>query len=151
MGNAPLTLDVLYHTMPHTPCRFEVNDVHSLQRLKDMVVLLSILSRQLEKQFDVQTRIWPVSVQSLQEGVLEFEIFATDNKMLRVKSLSSYLSRSLADRWGTTVDFTTSFLHSSRFPAFRSRIFHSRQVNSGVVFPSFPLSASSSPSLNCSL
>ena len=26
-----LTLDVLYHTMPHTPCRFEVNDVHSLQ------------------------------------------------------------------------------------------------------------------------
>ena len=25
-----LTLDVLYHTMPHTPCRFEVNDVHSL-------------------------------------------------------------------------------------------------------------------------
>ena len=23
----------------------------------------------------------------------------------------SYLSRSLADRWGSTVDFTTSFLH----------------------------------------
>ena len=34
----------------------------------------------------------------------------------------SYLSRSLADRWGTTVDFTTSFLHSSRFSAFRSMI-----------------------------
>ena len=42
----------------------------------------------------------------------------------------SYLSRSLADRWGTTVDFTTSFLHSSRFSAFRSMIFHSRPVHS---------------------
>ena len=31
--------------------------------------------------------------------------------------LSIYLSRSLADRWGTTVDFTTSFLHSSWFSA----------------------------------
>ena len=28
--------------------------------------------------------------------------------------ISSYLSHSLADGWGTTVDFTTSFLHSSR-------------------------------------
>ena len=26
-----LTLAVLYHTMPHTPCRFEVKDVHGLQ------------------------------------------------------------------------------------------------------------------------
>ena len=42
----------------------------------------------------------------------------------------SYQSRSLADRWGTTVDFTTSFLHSSRFSAFRSMIFHSRPVHS---------------------
>ena len=42
----------------------------------------------------------------------------------------SYLSRSLADRWGTTVDFTTSFLHPSRFSAFRSSIFHSRPVHS---------------------
>ena len=42
----------------------------------------------------------------------------------------SYLSRSLADRWGTTVDFTTSFLHSSRFSAFRSMMFHSRPVHS---------------------
>ena len=42
----------------------------------------------------------------------------------------SYLSRSLADRWGTTVDFTTSFLHSSRLSAFRSMIFHSRPVHS---------------------
>ena len=42
----------------------------------------------------------------------------------------SYLSRSLADRWGTTVDFTTSFLHSSRFSAFRSSIIHSRPVHS---------------------
>ena len=41
----------------------------------------------------------------------------------------SYLSRSLADRWGTTVDFTTSFLHSSRFSAFRSVMFHGRPVH----------------------
>ena len=34
----------------------------------------------------------------------------------------------LADRWGTTVDFTTSFLHSSRLSAFRSSMFHSRPV-----------------------
>ena len=44
--------------------------------------------------------------------------------------LSIYLSRSLADRWGTTVDFTTSFLHSSRFSAFRSVMFHGRPVHS---------------------
>ena len=42
----------------------------------------------------------------------------------------SYLSHSLADRWGTTVDFTTSFLHSS---AFRSSIFHSRPVHSSML------------------
>ena len=42
----------------------------------------------------------------------------------------SYLSRSLADHWGTTVDFTTSFLHSSRFSAFRSMMFHWRPVHS---------------------
>ena len=64
----------------------------------------------------------------------------------------SYLSRSLADRWGTTVDITTSFLHSLRFSAFRSGIFHSRPVHSLMLsFPSFPLSAFLSPSLNCSL
>ena len=45
-------------------------------------------------------------------------------------NLSTYLSHSLADRWGTTVDFTTSFLHSSRLLAFRSSIFHSRPVHS---------------------
>ena len=44
--------------------------------------------------------------------------------------LSSYLSRSLADCWGTTLDFTTSFLHSSWFSAFHSIIFHSRPVHS---------------------
>ena len=42
----------------------------------------------------------------------------------------SYLSYSLADRWDTTVDFTTSFLHSSRFSAFHSIILHSRPVHS---------------------
>ena len=47
----------------------------------------------------------------------------------------SYLSRSLADRWGTTVDFTTRFLHSLRFSAFRSMMFHSRPVHS-LMLPS---------------
>ena len=38
----------------------------------------------------------------------------------------SHLSCSAVDRWGTTVDFTTCFLHS----AFRRMIFHSRPVHS---------------------
>ena len=42
----------------------------------------------------------------------------------------SYLSRSLAGCWGTIVDFTTSFLHSLQFSAFRSMMFHSRPVHS---------------------
>ena len=42
----------------------------------------------------------------------------------------SYLSCSLAERWGITVEFTTSFLHSSRFSAFHSMMFHSRPVHS---------------------
>ena len=83
-----LTLDVLYHTMPQTPCRFEVNDVHSLQCLRDMRVLLSILRRQQEKQLDVQARMWPFLVQSLQERALEFEIVTTDTRMLRVNQLT---------------------------------------------------------------
>ena len=45
-------------------------------------------------------------------------------------SYLSHLSCSLADRRGTTVDFTTSFLHSSWFSAFRSMMFHSRPVHS---------------------
>ena len=48
----------------------------------------------------------------------------------------SYLSRSLADSWGTTVDFTISFLHSSRFSAFRRKMFQSRPVHSLMVSPS---------------
>ena len=64
----------------------------------------------------------------------------------------SYLSRSMDDRWGTTEDFTTSFLHSLRFSIFRSSIFHFWPVHSLMLSsPSFPLSASSSPSLNCIL
>ena len=41
-----------------------------------------------------------------------------------------HLSRSLADCWGTTVDFTTNFLHSLLFSAFHSMIFYSRLVHS---------------------
>ena len=54
--------------------------------------------------------------------------FYTAGKIL--SGLRLHLSRSLADRWGTTADFTTSFLHSSRFSAFRSMLFHSRPVHS---------------------
>ena len=42
-------------------------------------------------------------------------IHSCSNSHTFILSLSyflTYLSRSLADRWGTTVDFTTSFLHS---------------------------------------
>ena len=51
------------------------------------------------------------------------------HKCLLLLLVLSYLSCSLADHWGTTVDFTTSFLHSSRISAFRSMIFHSRPVH----------------------
>ena len=47
-----------------------------------------------------------------------------------ILSSSPSLSHSLADRWGTTVDFTTNFLHSSRFLAFCNMMFHSRPVHS---------------------
>ena len=43
---------------------------------------------------------------------------------------SPHLFRSLADRWGICVDVTTSVLHSSRFSAFHSMMFHSRPVHS---------------------
>ena len=51
---------------------------------------------------------------------------------LQMFLLSSYLIYPVVclDRWGTTVDFTTSFLHSSQFSAFRSTMFHSRPVHS---------------------
>ena len=44
-----------------------------------------------------------------------------------------HLSRSLADRWGTTVDFTTNFLHSSQFSAFHSMLFHPDRLVGLVV------------------
>ena len=49
---------------------------------------------------------------------------------LKSLPLSIYLSHSLADHWGTTVDFTTSFLHFLWFLAFSRSIFHSRPVHS---------------------
>ena len=57
-------------------------------------------------------------------------LFVTMDTICIFLSILSYLSRSLADRWGTTVDFTTSFLHSSRFSVFRSMICRSRPVHS---------------------
>ena len=62
-----------------------------------------------------------------------FSTTASDSSSARFTDnllILSNLSRSLADRWGTTVDFTTSFLHSSRFSAFRSMMCHSRPVQS---------------------
>ena len=44
--------------------------------------------------------------------------------------LHLHLSCSLADLLGTAVDFTTNFLHSSRFSAFRSMLFLSRPIPS---------------------
>ena len=58
-----------------------------------------------------------------------FQVFVSKPDMDRNIFLS-YLSRSLADRWGITAHFTTSFLHSSRFSAFRSSTFHLRPVHS---------------------
>ena len=52
------------------------------------------------------------------------------SRLLLSNLILSYLSCRLADRWGTTVDFTTTYLHSSRFSAFRCMIFHSRPVHS---------------------
>ena len=46
--------------------------------------------------------------------------------------LHLHLSCSLPDLWGTAVDFTTNFLHSSRFSAFRSMLFLSRPIHSSV-------------------
>ena len=46
------------------------------------------------------------------------------------KFVLSYPSHNLAGSFRTTVDLATSFLHSSRFSAFRSSIFHSRPVHS---------------------
>ena len=61
------------------------------------------------------------------ESRFRWDIFGSSHLIL------FYLSRSLADRWGTTVDFTTSFLHSSRFSAFRSMIYHLRPVQSLIL------------------
>ena len=44
--------------------------------------------------------------------------------------LHLHLPCSLADLWGTTGDFTANFLHSSRFSASHSMMFHSRPVYS---------------------
>ena len=60
------------------------------------------------------------------------EVLAT--KAFNVPSPQLHLSRSLAGRWGTSADFTTNFLHSSRFSAFCSMMFYSRPVHSLMLF-----------------
>ena len=57
-------------------------------------------------------------------------VAARGHQVSRKVSFLSCLFRGLADRWGTTVDFTTSFLHSLWFSAFGSMIFHSWPVHS---------------------
>ena len=72
--DSDLTLDVLYYTMPHVPCKLEVKDVHRPAVLlfscilKEVGSLLFILCAHSEKK---NLKIWiqPFSVQSLQEGV----------------------------------------------------------------------------------
>ena len=58
------------------------------------------------------------------------ELYIVSTFVIIILLILSYLSRSLADRWVTTVDFITRFLHSSRFSPFRSMMFHSRPVHS---------------------
>ena len=53
--------------------------------------------------------------------LLTFSIWLMSSRLLLILSIP---------HWGTTVDFTTSFLQSSRLSAFRSKIFHSRPVHS---------------------
>ena len=59
---------------------------HILKEVRVFCFPSYVGSKKNFKQLDVQTRIQTFSVQSLQEGVLEFEIFTTDTRMLRVKS-----------------------------------------------------------------
>ena len=48
--------------------------------------------------------------------------------------LHLHLSRSLSDYWGIIIDFTTNFLHSSRFSVFCSMLFYSRPVHFLILF-----------------
>jgi len=64
---------------------------------------------------------------------------------------SPHLSCSPLDRGSIDEDFATSFLHSLRSSAFWSRFFHSRPDHSLMLSSHRFLSASSSPSLCCSL
>ena len=70
------------------------------------------------------------SIQKRLENILDCKLSNTqrDAQAHTHRLIFSYLSCSLADHWGTTVDFTTSFLHYSWFSAFCSSIFHSRPV-----------------------
>ena len=58
--------------------------------VKDVTVLLPIPHQQLEKLLTVgcSNQNVDISVQSLQEGVLEYEAFATDKRMLRAYALT---------------------------------------------------------------
>ena len=71
----------------------------------------------------VFVQVWPLLVQFFRMNLKQNIHRHTVNYVLL-----SCLFRSLADRWGTTVHFTTSFLHSSWFSAFHGMIFHSRPV-----------------------
>ena len=56
--------------------------------------------------------------------------FSDISNGFKLLKLHLHLCHSVADYWGTTGDFTTNFLHSSLFSAFRSMMFHSRPVHS---------------------
>ena len=70
---------------------------------------------------EFQRRSWELSRRKTSASrVMDLDLFPGPVILL------SYLSHSLVDRWCTTVDFITSFLHFSRFSAFRSMTFHPR-------------------------
>ena len=51
----------------------------------------SVYTKKSCSNLDFQTRIQPFSVQSLQEGFLEFAIFTTDTRILRVNIVWNWL------------------------------------------------------------
>ena len=61
--------------------------------LKDVRVcfLFYVCSKKNFSHLDVETRIQPFSVESLHEGVLEFEIFTTATRKLRIQQIFIFL------------------------------------------------------------
>ena len=85
-----LTLNVLYHTIPHDLCGCEVNDVHGLQNFVSthydgsgsvLFILCLQQQRPLTSAFSKQ-----ISVICVEEWVLVCKLFTTATKKLRVNT-----------------------------------------------------------------